>query len=64
MANKVVIEFKPEGDRELVNAIKALDKATKSLLNTQAKIRDANAKTTASTDKYKNSNFYAIDFKL
>ena len=39
MANKaqqtVTIEFKPKGDEQLVNAIRALDRASKSLTNTQ-----------------------------
>ena len=39
MANKaqqtVTIKFQPKGDKELVNAIRALDRASKSLTNTQ-----------------------------
>ena len=34
----ITIKFKPEGDTTLTNAIKKLDEATRSLLNSQAKL--------------------------
>ena len=41
MANKaqqtVTIKFQPQGERPLINAIKALDRASKSLTSTQGK---------------------------
>ena len=37
LPDTITIKFKPEGDRQLTNAIKSLDRATKSLLNSQAK---------------------------
>ena len=55
MQNEITIQFKPDGDQLLVNAIKALDKATKNLLNTQAKIVDFNKKSEASEKKVKAS---------
>ena len=36
----ITIKFKPDGDKELTNAIKKLDEATRSLLNSQAKLVD------------------------
>lgn len=36
----ITIKFKPEGDTTLTNAIKKLDEATRSLLNSQAKLVD------------------------
>tara|TARA_R100000234_G_scaffold116925_1_gene94618 strand:+ start:376 stop:3063 length:2688 start_codon:yes stop_codon:yes gene_type:complete len=52
MADNVVkIHFKPDGDKGLVKAIQALDKETKKLLNTQAKIIDSNKKHTVSQKK-------------
>ena len=40
LPDTITIKFKPEGDRQLTNAIKSLDMATKSLLNSQAKLVD------------------------
>ena len=40
LPDTITIKFKPEGDRQLTNAIKSLDRATKSLLNSQAKLVD------------------------
>jgi hypothetical protein len=54
MADNIVkIHFKPDGDKGLVKAIQALDKETKKLLNTQAKIIDSNKKHTVSQKKGK-----------
>lgn len=36
----ITIKFQPDGDRELIGAIQALDRATKSMLNTQASMQD------------------------
>ena len=55
MQNEITIKFKPDGDKLLVNAIKALDTATKNLLRTQAKIVDFNKKSEASEKKVKAS---------
>ena len=49
--NIVKIHFKPDGDEALVKAIQVLDKETKKLLNTQAKIIDSNKKHTVSQKK-------------
>jgi hypothetical protein len=39
MAKDIIeIEFKPKGDKDLINAIKKLDKATKSLVKSQSKL--------------------------
>jgi hypothetical protein len=40
----ITIKFKPEDDQKLIRAINSLDKATKSLLNTQAKLVDKERK--------------------
>ena len=57
MANEITIKFKADGDQSLIKAVKALDRETKSLINTQAKIASANAKTTDSTKKYNKGLF-------
>ena len=65
MADNIVkIHFKPDGDESLVRAIKALDKETKKLLNTQAKIIDSNKKHTVSQKQGKTQaekNAIALD---
>ena len=38
LTDKIVIHFEPKGDKGLVNAIKSLDRATKSLLKAQTKL--------------------------
>lgn len=42
--NTIEIEFRPKGDAKLIDAIKKLDRATKSLLNSQAKLIDKEVK--------------------
>jgi len=39
-SDTIIIKFKPEGDQRLITAIKALDRATKSMLKTQASMAD------------------------
>jgi len=53
--NTVKIKFEPDGDQSLVRAIRALDKETKKLLNTQAKIVDSNTQNTRSTKRQSDS---------
>ena len=40
--NTVTIKFKPDGEKDLINAIAKLDKATKTLVNSQAKLVKSN----------------------
>ena len=53
----ITIKFKPEGDTTLTNAIKKLDEATRSLLNSQAKLVDKEVQ----RNKTLNKNKAAID---
>jgi len=51
--NTITIEFKAKDDGKLLRAIQTLDKATKSLLNSQAKMVDGTKKGTSAKDKHK-----------
>ncbi len=51
MQDTITIKFRAEGDENLLSAIKALDKATKSLVNSQAKMVMAQNKTNKSTKR-------------
>ena len=53
----ITIKFQPDGDKELTNAIKKLDQATRSLLNSQAKLVDKEVQ----RNKTLNKNKAAID---
>tara|TARA_R100000231_G_scaffold78441_3_gene60717 strand:+ start:5516 stop:7258 length:1743 start_codon:yes stop_codon:yes gene_type:complete len=52
MANEVRIKFIPDSDKRLVNAIKALDRASKSLTNTQSQLSRQNVHNTRTQKKY------------
>ena len=56
MANKaqqtVTIKFQPQGETQLINAIKALDKASKSLTSTQSKLAKETTRTTRTQKNY------------
>ena len=56
MANKaqqtVTVKFQPQGERGLINAIKALDNASKSLTSTQNKLAKETIKTTRTQKNY------------
>jgi hypothetical protein len=56
MANKaqqtVTIKFQPQGETPLINAIKALDKASKSLTSTQGKLAKETTRTTRTQKNY------------
>tara|TARA_R100000734_G_C3316696_1_gene109315 strand:- start:1258 stop:3000 length:1743 start_codon:yes stop_codon:yes gene_type:complete len=54
MANEVRIKFIPDGDKRLVNAIKALDRASKSLTSTQSQLSRQNVHNTRTQKKYNN----------
>ena len=57
MANKEIVEIEFKGDsKTLTQAIDQLDKATKKLLNTQAKIIDFNKKSIKSTSTLREAN--------
>ena len=49
----ITIKFKPEDDQKLIRAINSLDKATKSLLNSQAKLVDKERKGETTREKNK-----------
>ena len=51
----VIIKFEAQGDKSLVTAIKALDRATKSMINTQASMADFQKKGFQATEKGKAS---------
>lgn len=57
VTNTINIKFKPEGSRELTNAIKTLDKATKSLIGSQIKLAAAQKQSVQSTEKLKKGLF-------
>jgi hypothetical protein len=56
MANKaqqtVTVKFQPQGERGLINAIKALDNASKSLTSTQSKLAKETIRTTRTQKNY------------
>ena len=53
LTDKIVIHFEPKGDKSLVTAIKSLDRATKSMMNTQASMADFQKSGFTATEKGK-----------
>jgi|APSaa5957512493_1039668.scaffolds.fasta_scaffold10066_4 hypothetical protein len=53
LTDKIVIHFEPKGDKGLVTAIKSLDRATKSMMNTQASMADFQKSGFTATEKGK-----------
>ena len=53
--NTITVKFKPEGDKDLVNAIKALGRETRKLVQTQASLAREGKKVKNTQDKLTDS---------
>ncbi len=57
---QIIIEFKPSGHPSLLSAIRSLDKATRSLLRTQAGLQDQIRGTTGAQKKFNVMSLFGI----